>query len=997
MKIIFFHIFILFFLFVGCNTQTNKIPNNEITITSDLEQVENISGDIKFTTSEPNFYLGGGDLMDETYAKSGSHAVKLDSNNLYGVNFKLENVKEGQFVRASIWQKKGAKDGTLIADIEGDGYAHKFRTFYDKRATGEDGWVQHNLVFVVTPGVKRIKIFVFAGGNDAYFDDFSVTILPNAPKNNLKNRLNLYIPEKSKNKLDGFISNALKSEIIASENKKYVKAFILDGEDSLKIKMKLKGDWTDHIKSGKTSFRIKVSGNNSFLGLKTFSIQHPKTRNYIHEWVFHQFSDIMGLLSTKYEFISVTINGFDYGVFALEEHFDKQLVESRKRREGPILKMDESGAWAFHYKLTQSDNEARFPVFNASMISLFKENRTLKNPKLKMNFEEGQVLLHLFKTGYLGIEEVFDIDQLAKFYALMELSAHNHALAWHNRRFYFNPVTQKIEHIVYDVIPFSIKDNFKSNVLHNLLENKHDEELVFDNAILLHRSFKEKYLFYINKMTEASYLDSLFSIVETALNENVEAIMVEEPHFSFNKEVYYKHAAFLKNEIPKLDSIWEVVLTEKNKVDDWISRVDYATIVDSFFVKEISINTYLKVIDSVNYALNFENYHPNSVHIIGYQSKLFGDSVLPFKETINIDAYVNKAQTASATTTYLPSKIVFTYNNIPNQLNYKAVFPFEKPGETTTRMRLETGFDPRNKSFSIQNNKIVFKGKVLIDRLIYIPSQYEVEIAAGTIIEFKNKGGLIINNTCNAIGTTERPIQLICKDGTSNGVTILKGKIARFEHVTISGLSNLAYEKWLLTGALTIYETPTILQHVKIENNHSEDALNIIRSHFEISDLIIQNTTSDGFDADFCTGTLKKSTFKNTGNDCIDFSGSVVTIDQLNAEKSGDKGISGGERSTLTLSNIQIDGAITGIASKDDSKVIGEKISIENAEVAFSAFQKKGEYAPALIDLKDAKWGNIQQVNLIDLKSVIIVNGVKEEGTKKLDIDKMYARFGEKQ
>ena len=991
-----FFIFIFFLLLVGCNSETNQIIDGPLTITSDLEKVVNVSGDLKFETNNPNFYIGGGGMATKEFAKSGTQAVQLDSNHTYGVNFKLENLKEGQFVRVSIWQKKGMPDGTLVADVKGNGYEHKFRTFYDKKAEGEDGWIQHNLVFVVTPNVEYINLFVFAGGKLAHFDDFSVTILPSAPKNKLKNRLNLYIPEKSKKKLDGYISNALKSEIISSKNKKYVKAFIIDGQDSLKIKMKLKGDWTDHIKSGKTSYRIKVSGNESFLGLKTFSIQHPKTRNYVNEWVFHQFSDIIGLLSTTYEFISVTINGFDYGVFAIEEHFDKQLVESRNRREGPILKMDESGAWAYHYKLDKVDNKPRFPVFNASMISLFKENRTLKNPNLKMNFEEGQVLLHLFKTGYLGIEDVFDIDQLAKFYVLMELSAHNHALAWHNRRFYFNPVTQKIEHIVYDVIPFSIRDNYKSNVMHNLLENKHDEELVFDNAVLLHRSFKAKYLYYLKKMTQEKYLDSLFNIIDDELNKNIDAIVIEEPQYQFSKKDYFNHAKYLSAEIPKIDSVWEAVLKEKNVVNDWISKVDYESIVDTFYVKEISVNSYLTVIDSNNYRLDFENYHPNKIEIIGYQTEKSGDTVFKFEKNITLNAYVNKAVTAFTKIKKCPSKIVFKYGNVPNVLVYKSVFPFEKPGQTTTRMRLKSGFKAINKAYTVNGSKIVFSGNVVIDQLIYIPNQFEVEIKAGTVIELKNGGGLIVNNSFTAIGTKIKPINIFCKDGNSKGVTILNGKHANFEYVNIKGLSNLFYEKWNLTGALTIYETNTSMRNVLIENNNSEDALNIIRSHFEITNLLIQHTTSDGFDADFCTGSIENSTFKNTGNDCIDFSGSVVTISNLTVFESGDKGISGGERSTLTISDVKINGAITGIASKDDSKIVGQNVNVVGAEVAFSAFQKKGEYAPADIVLTNCTWSNIQKVNLIDLHSVITLNGKKETGTAKLDIDKMYERFGEK-
>ena len=43
------------------------------------------------------------------------------------------------------------------------------------------------------------------------------------------------------------------------------------------------------------------------------------------------------------------LNGEGLGVYAWEEHPDKQLVESLNRREGPILKLDDAGFWEVIY------------------------------------------------------------------------------------------------------------------------------------------------------------------------------------------------------------------------------------------------------------------------------------------------------------------------------------------------------------------------------------------------------------------------------------------------------------------------------------------------------------------------------------------------------------------------------------------------------------------------------------------------------------------------
>jgi len=43
--------------------------------------------------------------------------------------------------------------------------------------------------------------------------------------------------------------------------------------------------------------------------MKQFSIHHPNTRNYVYEWIFHQALKREGVLSLRYDFIEVTLNG----------------------------------------------------------------------------------------------------------------------------------------------------------------------------------------------------------------------------------------------------------------------------------------------------------------------------------------------------------------------------------------------------------------------------------------------------------------------------------------------------------------------------------------------------------------------------------------------------------------------------------------------------------------------------------------------------------------
>ena len=62
---------------------------------------------------------------------------------------------------------------------------------------------------------------------------------------------------------------------------------------------------------------------------------------------------------------------------------------------------------------------------------------------------------------------------------------------------------------------------------------------------------------------------------------------------------------------------------------------------------------------------------------------------------------------------------------------------------------------------------------------------------------------------------------------------------------------------------------------------------------------------SDAIDSDYSTGNIKNSKFINIDGDAIDTSGSNVEIFGVKILNIGDKGISAGEESIVTVSNIK--------------------------------------------------------------------------------------------
>ena len=76
---------------------------------------------------------------------------------------------------------------------------------------------------------------------------------------------------------------------------------------------------------------------------------------------------------------------------------------------------------------------------------------------------------------------------------------------------------------------------------------------------------------------------------------------------------------------------------------------------------------------------------------------------------------------------------------------------------------------------------------------------------------------------------------------------------------------------------------------------------------------------SDGFDSDFSKGSIVNCRFKDIGNDAVDLSGSQVEMKDCELLNVGDKAVSVGERSVLTMKQSTITNAKIGVAAKDRS------------------------------------------------------------------------------
>jgi len=261
------------------------------------------------------------------------------------------------------------------------------------------------------------------------------------------------IPFENYKKLEQDREVALKKGILVKDETSMVSANLITNNDTSRIRIRLKGDWASHVKTKKWSFRIEVKGNNTILGMKTFSLQHPDKRNWLNEWLFHKALKEEDIISLRYYFVKVILNGQDLGVYALEEHFDKILIANNQRRESVIIRFNESMIWQEWLQfnnMVQNIPYSGYGSYASSPIDAFQTKKISDNPILKNYYINASYLLNGFREKKLSLVDAFDIKKLSKFFVLCDLFSAEHATTWNNMRFYYNPITKKLEPIGFD-------------------------------------------------------------------------------------------------------------------------------------------------------------------------------------------------------------------------------------------------------------------------------------------------------------------------------------------------------------------------------------------------------------------------------------------------------------------------------------------------------------------------------------------------------------------
>ncbi len=890
-------------------------------------------------------------------SRSGKHSCLINKNQKYGPSYTIENVEQGDKICTSIWRwMTGADTGYLAAQgNEGSGFSYQANIADE---TDPEGWDLISFCIDVprNDALSSIKIFPYSlsDKDQAYFDDFKIDIIKADSLSNLVStidvkKVDLYIDQKGFKKIEDTRDQALRYGILVNDGT-YAKAKLKENGLSQNVKLRLKGDWTDHLEGKKWSYRIKTDKESAWNRMQVFSFQSPERRFFLKEWLYHDLLLHEDILTTRYDFFWLKLNDTRPMVYAYEEHFLKHLPESNKRREGVIVKYTEDVAWAQRIRSKKALGHHNTEMVTAkyhSDIEPFAASKIEGDSALTKQFIEAQELMYAYKHHLKPVEEIFDIDRMAKYYAILEVLNAYHSLVWHNQRFYYNPVTRLLEPIGYDgfieeneynISFYTCFGYYKSN------RHMNDAWGKFYNVLFRNKAFAEKYAYYINYFSEPDYIKNYFDLIKDKLDQREKLLQYDYPDYKLDRKAIHAKAKEIHASIPAYDNV--------------------------------SLKAYTNNSSNSEKQLSISNYHHLPLLVIGSGTELSNNpnTIKPLEKTV----WSNHPKMAPEYVDYnIPIDHTVLYYKVLglSDIHYSRVKKWPSGNDMARTDKLKnTLVLPLNKNdYEISDSTIRIKtGKYSLSTPMVIPNGKTLYIEAGTEIDLTNKAYIYSSSKLLLDGTADLPIKIFSSDHTGQGLLVLKApdksvlKYVQFDH-----LDNLDEGTYFMTGAVTFYESTVELYHCNFANNHCEDALNLIRTDFIIDKMHLSNTYADGFDADFCSGTVRNSYSLDTGNDAFDFSGSTITIENCVFKNIGDKGVSAGEEATIEIVSSTIDGADIGVASKDLSHVTIENISVQNCIKAFAAYQKKPEYGPAKITIINYSATNNKFLELKENDSVI--------------------------
>ncbi len=738
-------------------------------------------------------------------------------------------------------------------------------------------------------------------------------------------------------KLEAERNTAIERGMLVKEGNTYVDAKLKHKGKKIKAELRLKGHMTDHLQNKKWSFRIKTKGGNAFMGMKVFSIQHPGTRNYIYEWIYHEMMKEEGIIALNYDFIKVKVNGEDWGIYAVEEHFAQELVDRNERPKGPLLRFNPDMYW--QARIAESERlsyKMDFATFNSTFFEAYDDKSAYKDSVILNGYQKAASLMEQFRNGNLKTSDVFDIKKLAAFHAIIDVVGGHRSLDWSDVKYYYNSETNKIEPVAYE--SFGVQPTFAICGSNNFTLASNEDIATYHEKLFSDPRFYREYMKQLIRIGSGKWLKKFLKKIDKELQKKLAIVYTDYAYKDYTPDPYYENIKLIQTIIQPAQAIHAYVnAVEGDSIELSVAGIDALPCM----LFSLSIDTSV-VVPQYKYSLIASKQIRG---VLNYQR-----IKLPLPKQLNINA---------------KTKLKLTYNTLglehykPKTIDVIPISTSDFVQNGDMNKPLVEKFTDLGELDCIEKNSIKqvieFKtGKITLSKSIVIPSGYSVFIKAGTTIDFTKSARIISRSQFIVNGTEENPVTLLSSDGTAGGIALLNTtKPSVFTYVVAHniGQGQPLFEN---SAAICAYESTLKISNCSFYENNWND-VRMIRGILTISNTSFGKTKEDALVLYYSKAFLNDCSFSNIADDGIEATGSVVRASNINFNGIKSSAILAKCKSEFIVTNTTINGSAIGITSKDNSQVNASHISIIECKLALKANQSGDVFGPSQIAIKNLK------------------------------------------
>jgi len=350
-------------------------------------------------------------------------------------------------------------------------------------------------------------------------------------------KLNINVSFKNLTKIERDRLQAKQDEIRNSDDNTWVPAIVVVEGLENKAKIRLKGSHVDHWSgTDKWSLSVKLNGKSKFLDSQRLSLNVPESRVMIMEWLFAMSLKEVGLLSVNTDFVDVSVNGKNLGMYVVQEKPTDDFIKRHNRPLGPILKFNKD-IWLLTRRTAYS--------YLSSVIEAQQNTENHRFVNRHRAYLAATRKLRQFRNGSLIASEVFDIEQLTKLMAMYAIFA-GWEFDWKDLAFYYNEKSQRFE-----LIGREIHHEF----------TKFREELWWMNQpryvrgnLLLQQLFSDHrvatmYVNYLWEWSTGDFLKNIFKKYNDEISQNILLIHRDNPEYSLDPSEFEKNLRYIRRQI----------------------------------------------------------------------------------------------------------------------------------------------------------------------------------------------------------------------------------------------------------------------------------------------------------------------------------------------------------------------------------------------------------------------------------------------------------------